>query len=90
MLSKLIVVVKLLRVTSGGICMGVLFRWMMLALRFVSNHREKPVAARMPPLVMLICAMMASVLGHSKRQWCRESSIDMYKMTVGKESAQNL
>ena len=42
-----------------------LFLWMMLALKFVSNHREKPAAARMPPLVILICAMMSSVLGHS-------------------------
>jgi hypothetical protein len=41
---------------------------MKLALRFVSNHREKQAAARIPPLVIWICVMMSSVLGHSKRQ----------------------
>ncbi len=40
---------------------------MMLALSFVSNHSEKPLLARMPPLVMLICVMMASVLNVSEK-----------------------
>ena len=67
------VFVKSVSTAASVICMGELSSWMMLALRFVSNHREKPVVARMPPLVMLICVMMASVFGHSNRQWCRES-----------------
>jgi hypothetical protein len=65
--------VKSVRTAAWVICMGELSKWMMLDLRFVSNHREKQLVARMPPLVMLICVMMASVLGHSNRQWCRES-----------------
>jgi len=68
-----LVVVKSVRTAAWVICICELSKWMMLALRLVSNHREKPLVASMPPLVMLICVMMASVLGHSNRQWCLES-----------------
>jgi hypothetical protein len=46
-------------------CIGRLVGCIMLVLTFVSDNSEKPAVARMPPLLISICFMMATDFWHS-------------------------